>query len=139
MSLQVKVITPEKVIWSETSDQVVLPAVTGDLGILKDHAPLVTVLDAGVVRKRNAEKWVPLILFGGFAEVENNQVTILGNGAEEISSELTKQEAQEMLDTVSETLEKLKESADTTEELSKAILEVQIAKARVAALNLLSN
>jgi F-type H+-transporting ATPase subunit epsilon len=139
MSLQVKVITPEKVIWSETSDQVVLPAVTGDLGILKDHAPLVTVLDAGVVRKRNAEKWVPLILFGGFAEVENNQVTILGNGAEEISSALTKQEAQEMLDTVSETLEKLKESVDTTEELSKAILEVQIAKARVAALNLLSN
>jgi len=139
MSLQVKVITPEKVIWSETSDQVVLPAVTGDLGILKDHAPLVTVLDAGVVRKRNADKWVPLILFGGFAEVENNQVTILGNGAEEISSALTKQEAQEMLDTVSETLEKLKESADTTEELSKAILEVQIAKARVAALNLLSN
>ena len=50
MSLQVKVITPEKVIWSDTSDQVVLPAVTGDLGILKDHAPLVTVLDAGVVR-----------------------------------------------------------------------------------------
>ena len=44
MSLQVKVITPEKVIWSDTSDQVVLPAVTGDLGILKDHAPLVTVL-----------------------------------------------------------------------------------------------
>ena len=57
MSLQVKVITPEKVIWSDTSDQVVLPAVTGDLGILKDHAPLVTVLDAGVVRKRNDSKW----------------------------------------------------------------------------------
>jgi len=139
MSLQVKVITPEKVIWSETSDQVVLPAVTGDLGILKDHAPLVTVLDAGVVRKRNAEKWVPLIVFGGFAEVENNQVTILGNGAEEISSTLTKQGAQEMLDTVSETLENLKLSAEKTEELSAAILEVQIAKARVAALNLLSN
>ena len=98
MSLQVKVITPEKVIWSDTSDQVVLPAVTGDLGILKDHAPLVTVLDAGVVRKRSADKWVPLIVFGGFAEVENNQVTILGNGAEEISSTLTKQDAQKMLD-----------------------------------------
>jgi len=139
MSLQVKVITPEKVIWSDTSEQVVLPAVTGDLGILKDHAPLVTVLDAGVVRKRDAEKWVPLILFGGFAEVENNQVTILGNGAEEISSVLTKQEAQEMLDTVSKNLENLKQSTDTTEELSAAILEVQIAKARLAALNLLAN
>jgi F-type H+-transporting ATPase subunit epsilon len=137
MSLQVKVITPEKVIWSDTSDQVVLPAVTGDLGILEDHAPLVTVLDAGVVRKRNDSKWTPLILFGGFAEVENNQVTILGNGAEEISSTLTKQDAQEILDTVSETLENLKLSAEKTEELSAAVLEVQIAKARVAALNLL--
>ena len=139
MSLQVKVITPEKVIWSDTSEQVVLPAVTGDLGILKDHAPLVTVLDAGVVRKRDAEKWVPLILFGGFAEVENNQVTILGNGAEEISSVLTKQEAQEMLDTVSENLENLKQSTETPEELNAAILEMQIAKARVAALDLLTN
>jgi len=137
MSLQVKVITPERVIWSDTSDQVVLPAITGDLGILKDHAPLVTVLDAGVVRKRNAEKWSPLIIFGGFAEVENNQVTILGNGAEEISSSLTKEEAQNMLDKVSETLETVKQSAETTEELSAAVLEVQIAKARVTALNLL--
>ena len=139
MSLQVKVITPEKVIWSDTSDQVVLPAVTGDLGILKDHAPLVTVLDAGVVRKRSGEKWIPLIIFGGFAEVENNQVTILGNGAEEISSTLTQENAQEMLDTVSETLENLKLSTETTEELSSTILEVQIAKARVAALNLIAN
>ena len=138
MSLQVKVITPEKVIWSDTSDQVVLPAVTGDLGILKDHAPLVTVLDAGVVRKRSADKWVPLIVFGGFAEVENNQDTILGNGAEEISSTLTKQDAQKMLDNVSETLENLKLSAETSEELSAAVLEVQIAKARVAALNIVN-
>ena len=138
MSLQVKVITPEKVIWSDTSDQVVLPAVTGDLGILKDHAPLVTVLDAGVVRKRSADKWVPLIVLGGFAEVENNQVTILGNGAEEISSTLTKQDAQKMLDNVSETLENLKLSAETSEELSAAVLEVQIAKARVAALNIVN-
>jgi len=139
MSLQVKVITPEKIIWNDTSDQVVLPAVTGDLGILKDHAPLVTVLDAGIVRKRTTEKWVPLILFGGFAEVENNKVTILGNGAEEISSDLTKQGAQDMLDEVSETLEKLKLSSETPEEISASVLEVQIAKARVAAINLLSN
>jgi hypothetical protein len=44
-----------------------------------------------------------------------------------------------MLDTVSETLENLKLSTETTEELSSTILEVQIAKARVAALNLITN
>ena len=43
-----------------------------------------------------------------------------------------------MLDTVSETLENLKLSAETTEELSAAVLEVQIAKARVAALDLVN-
>ena len=46
--------------------------------------------------------------------------------------------AQKMLDNVSETLENLKLSAETSEELSAAVLEVQIAKARVAALNIVN-
>ena len=48
----------------------------------------------------------------------------------EISSTLTKQDAQKMLDNVSETLENLKLSAETSEELSAAVLDVQIAKAQ---------
>jgi F-type H+-transporting ATPase subunit epsilon len=52
MSLQVKVITPEKIIWNTESDEVVLPTVTGDLGVLTGHAPLVSVLEAGLLRKK---------------------------------------------------------------------------------------
>lgn len=137
MSLQVKVITPEKVIWDTTSDQVVLPSVTGDLGILTGHAPLVTVLEAGVLRKKSEDGWTPLVLFGGFAEVEDNQLIILGNGAEEITSKLSKSEVEEMLNTVSETFENVKQNSDDQNEINAAALEVKIAKARVTALSLL--
>ena len=56
MSLQVKVITPEKIIWDTTSEQIILPSTGGDLGILADHAPLATVLEPGVVRKKNRRR-----------------------------------------------------------------------------------
>jgi len=137
MSLQVKVITPEKIIWDTTSEQIILPSTGGDLGILADHAPLATVLEPGVVRKKTEEGWKPLVLFGGFAEVEDNQLIILGNGAEEITPKLKKDEVEEMLNTVSETFETVKQNSDDQKEIEAAALEVKIAKARVTALTLL--
>jgi F-type H+-transporting ATPase subunit epsilon len=139
MSLQVKVITPEKIIWNTESDEVVLPTVTGDLGVLTGHAPLVSVLEAGLLRKKSENGWTPLILFGGFAEVEDNQVIILGNGAEEIESGLSKTDAEEMLITASDKFEQIKLTDASSEEIDAASLEVQIAEARVSALNLLPN
>jgi F-type H+-transporting ATPase subunit epsilon len=41
-----------------------------------------TALDVGVMRVRPGKDWLPIALMGGFAEVENNEVTILVNGAE---------------------------------------------------------
>jgi F-type H+-transporting ATPase subunit epsilon len=41
-----------------------------------------TALDTGVLRVRSKNKWTPIALMGGFAEVEANEVTILVNGAE---------------------------------------------------------
>ena len=84
MTLTVRVIAPDKTIWDSPAEEVILPSTTGQLGILSDHAPLLTALDIGVMRVR-AEKnknWVAIALLGGFAEVENNEVTILVNGAE---------------------------------------------------------
>ena len=75
MSLNVRIITPEKVFLTSETEQVVLPSITGGLGILAGHAPLVTILEAGVLRYKNNGSWTPTVLYGGFAEVENNQVT----------------------------------------------------------------
>ena len=83
MSLNVRVITPDKIMWDSKADELILPSSTGQIGILKDHAPLLTALDIGVMRLKSEGDWTSIVLMDGFAEVEDNRVTILCNGAEE--------------------------------------------------------
>ncbi len=82
MTLTVRVVAPDKTVWDSEAEEVILPSTTGQLGILKGHAPLLTALDIGVMRVRPGKDWVAIALMGGFAEVENDEVTILVNGAE---------------------------------------------------------
>lgn len=82
MALTVKVITPDSTVWDDPVEEIVLPSTTGQLGILSGHAPLLTALDVGVMRVRPNKEWKAIALMGGFAEVENNVVKVLVNGAE---------------------------------------------------------
>lgn len=83
MSLTVRIITPDKTVWDSGAEEIILPSTTGQLGILKGHAPLLSALDIGVMRVREDKDWLAIALMGGFAEVENDVVTILVNGAEQ--------------------------------------------------------
>jgi F-type H+-transporting ATPase subunit epsilon len=83
MALTVRVITPDKTVWDAEAQEVILPSTTGQLGILGGHAPLLTALDTGVMRVRPGKDWQAIALMGGFAEVENDEVKILVNGAEQ--------------------------------------------------------
>lgn len=84
MTLTVRVISPDKTIWDDQAQEVILPSTTGQLGILSGHAPLLSALDAGVMRVRASanQDWIAIALMGGFAEIEENEVTILVNAAE---------------------------------------------------------
>lgn len=82
MALTVRVIAPDKTVWDSSAEEVILPSTTGQLGILTGHAPLLSALDIGVMRVRDGKGWKAIALMGGFAEVENNEVTILVNGAD---------------------------------------------------------
>ena len=84
MALTVRVVSPDKTVWDAKAEEVILPSTTGQLGILSGHAPLLTALDTAVMRVRAGQNqdWVAIALMGGFAEVENDEVTILVNGAE---------------------------------------------------------
>lgn len=82
MSLTVRVIAPDKTVWDAEAEEVILPSTTGQLGILSGHAPLMTALDVGVMRVRPEKDWVAIALMGGFAEVDDDEVTILVRGAE---------------------------------------------------------
>jgi F-type H+-transporting ATPase subunit epsilon len=82
MALNLKVITPDKTVWDDRVEEIVLPSTTGQLGILSGHAPLLTALEIGVMRVRADKDWKAIALAGGFAEVDKNEVKVLVNGAE---------------------------------------------------------
>jgi F-type H+-transporting ATPase subunit epsilon len=82
MVLSLKVITPDKIVWDDNVEEIVLPSTTGQLGILSGHAPLLSALDVGVMRIRPSKDWKAIALMGGFVEVENNEVKVLVNSAE---------------------------------------------------------
>ncbi len=128
MSLNVRVITPDKVVWDAMADELILPSSTGQIGILSDHAPLLTALDIGVMRLKTDAGWISIVLMEGFAEVEDNKVTILCNGAEEGSS-IDPKTAQEELEKV--TL--LVDEATTKKEKIEATIELRKSKARLQA------
>jgi len=128
MSLNVRVITPDKVVWDANAEEIILPSSTGQVGILTDHAPLLTALDIGVMRLKIDGSWTSIVLMEGFAEVEDNKVTILCNGAEEGSS-IDAQKAQEEL----EKMTLLVDEATTKKEKIEATIELRKAKARLQA------
>ena len=128
MSLNVRVITPDQTVWDAPADEVILPSSTGQVGILSDHAPLLTALDIGVMRLKTDGNWASIVLMEGFAEVEDNKVTILCNGAEEGSS-IDLKTAQEELERV--TL--LVDEATTKKEKIEATIELRKSKARLQA------
>ena len=82
MAITLKVITPDSTVWDNKVQEIVLPSTTGQLGILSGHAPLITALDIGVMRVRPDKEWQAIALMGGFAEVENDEIKVLVNGAE---------------------------------------------------------
>ena len=130
MSLNVRVITPDKVVWDAMVEELILPSSTGQLGVLTDHAPLLTALDIGVMRLKADAGWTSIVLMEGFAEVEDNKVTILCNGAEEGSS-IDLKTAQDELEKV--TL--LVDEATTKKEKLEATIELRKSKARLQAVS----
>jgi len=83
--LTVEVITGERSLYSESGvDLVSAPGAEGTLGILPNHAALISLLDAGelVIKKGGSEEH--MVVFGGFIEVLNNKVLVLADSAERI-------------------------------------------------------
>jgi F-type H+-transporting ATPase subunit epsilon len=127
MALHISIIAPDRTVWDSNAEEVILPSSTGQLGILRGHAPLLTALDIGVMRVRTDKEWTPIVLMGGFAEVENDELTILVNGAEEGSS-IDKEEAQKELEDMTmrfNEAETSKERIEATQNLRKARARVQ--------------
>ena len=128
MALHISIIAPDRTVWDSNAEEVILPSSTGQIGILRGHAPLLTALDIGVMRVRTDKEWTPIVLMGGFAEVENDELTILVNGAEEGAS-INKEEAQKELEEMTARFNE----AETSKERIQATQNLRKARARVQA------
>jgi F-type H+-transporting ATPase subunit epsilon len=133
MVMNIRVLTPDRVICSTTADEVILPGLTGQVGVLEGHAALITALDTGLLRIKLNEKWTPIILYGGLAEIDRNQVTVLVNDIEELTNVQLSEATKELEKATSAV-----ENAETSKTRLDASVELKKATARLEAINYLS-
>ena len=81
-TLQLEVITPERLAYKDEVDFVVIPGAEGEIGILPEHAPLLSQLAAGELRIAKGAETEFFAVSGGFAEVLSNQVRVFAETAE---------------------------------------------------------
>ena len=81
-ALHVIVISPEKTVYDGQADSVVAPAWDGEVGILRNHAPMMALLGSGQIRVNSGGSVSRFQVDGGFLQVDENVVTVLSEKAE---------------------------------------------------------
>nr|YP_009568702.1 ATP synthase CF1 epsilon subunit [Tsuga diversifolia]ART87450.1 AtpE [Tsuga diversifolia]QBB88712.1 ATP synthase CF1 epsilon subunit [Tsuga diversifolia]WNV61273.1 ATP synthase CF1 epsilon subunit [Tsuga diversifolia]WNV61644.1 ATP synthase CF1 epsilon subunit [Tsuga diversifolia]WNV61716.1 ATP synthase CF1 epsilon subunit [Tsuga diversifolia] len=94
MTLNLRVLSPNRVIWDSEVKEIILSTNSGQIGILPNHASLVAAVDIGVMKIRLNGQWSTMALMGGFAKIDNDGITILVNNAER-DVDINLKEAQE--------------------------------------------
>jgi ATP synthase, F1 epsilon subunit (delta in mitochondria) len=80
--LKLEIVTPERKVVDETVDAVNVPTVNGELGILPQHAPLISSLKPGILSFTRGGSTERLVVSGGFVEVSSDKVSVLADVAE---------------------------------------------------------
>ncbi|HVE60098.1 MAG TPA: F0F1 ATP synthase subunit epsilon [Pyrinomonadaceae bacterium] len=80
--IKLEIVTPEKKVFDETVDSVTVPTATGEVGILPNHAPLISSLKPGILSFANKGASEKMVVSGGFVEVSTNKVSVLTDIAE---------------------------------------------------------
>jgi len=97
-ALHVELVAADRTVWSGEASMVVARTVEGDVGVLADHAPLLSLLAEAVVEISAPEETVIAAVDGGFISVANNRVSILSERAllaDEIDAEAVRSELEE--------------------------------------------
>ena len=134
MTLNLCVLTPNRIVWDSEVKEIILPTNSGQIGVLPNHAPIATAVDIGILRIRLLkDQWLTMALMGGFARINNNEITVLVNDAEK-GSDIDPQEAQQTLEIAEANLNKAEGKRQTIE----ANLALRRARTRVEAINVIS-
>ena len=132
MPLKLEILTPERKVYEDTVDMVIVPGSEGYLGILPHHAPLLTELGPGELRVKKGGVELALAVFGGFMDVRGDRVTVLTDAAEN-ADEIDEQRAQSARERAQQQLQVAAGSSDPAAEArARAALERALVRLRVS-------
>ena len=103
MPIRCEIVSQDRKIFEGDVDAVIVPGVNGEMGILPNHSPLLSMLTIGVIKVRHGGQEEIFTATGGLVEVQPTIVTILTDAAERIDeidlarAEAAKHRAQELL------------------------------------------
>ena len=133
MPLQLEIVTPERQVFSDMVDSVQVPGSEGELGVLPNHAPLVSTLGVGELRFRKDGNEESFAIVGGFLQVRPDKVVVLAETAD-LASEIDLEKAQEARREAERALESgFHEAADLASaraQLQQALLRIRVAERR---------
>ena len=133
MPLQLEIVTPEKLAYSDEVDSVVVPGADGELGVLPHHAPLISMLGAGELRLRKGGQEESFAIVGGFLQVLPDKVVVMAEMAD-MASDINLEKAQEARRRAEEALESgYHEGADLSAaraQLQAALIRIRVAERR---------
>jgi F-type H+-transporting ATPase subunit epsilon len=132
--INLEVLTPEKLSLREAVDEVVIPALGGELGILPGHTPLISQLQTGVLSYRQGAEKRQLHVSGGFVEVLPDKVSVLSDVAEK-PEEIDLARAQRARESAERQLAARGEDVDfhsAEQKLQRALTRIQLAGQRGA-------
>jgi F-type H+-transporting ATPase subunit epsilon len=129
-TLHVEVVTAERELYRGEADMVSAPGSEGRLGILPEHAPLLTTLASGALRITLQGAEEDLFVSGGFLEVSHNNVAILADAAEH-AEEIDQARAEEARRRAQERLAEVRSNTERAEmeaQLQRAINRLKVAE-----------
>jgi F-type H+-transporting ATPase subunit epsilon len=103
MPIRVEIVSQDRLVFEGEADIVVVPGVDGEMGILPNHAPLLSTLNFGILKLRYQGREEDFTVAGGVIEVQPDIITVLADAAENVAeidvarAEEAKRRAEEML------------------------------------------
>lgn len=103
MPIRVEIVSQDRIVFEGDADIVVVPGVDGEMGILPNHAPLLSTLKFGILKVRYQGQEEDFAVSGGVVEIQPDIITILADAAENVAeidvarAEASKRRAEEML------------------------------------------
>jgi len=84
-NFKLEIISPEKIIFSDNTKMVILPSYEGDMGILKNHIPIITFLRPGIIKvQKNDESFKEFFVQDGTVEYFDDSLVVLSASATNI-------------------------------------------------------